>query len=355
MHVMKKLLTLNYGSSSIKVTVFNSNLEKLEKYIIKDINPDKLEDYLISIKSQIKTKIDIFVHRVVHGMNYSSPFLLSDENISILEELVKINPLHNYISIRAIKFLRSFGGIHYAVFDTDFHKTIPQEANIYGIDIDLYRKGYKRYGFHGIAFSYIVRKMKEILGKEKINLISIHLGSGCSICAIKESKSIDTSMGFTPLEGLIMQTRLGDIDPGLLIHLLESNLISKWDLYYNCGIKSLAKVNNFIELEKKYLLGDDLAIVAMEAFVYRIVKYIGSYYVLFDNLDGITFSGGIGENSYVVRKLVVSKLKNIGVEIDEDKNCSNDFIINKCSSKLKVFVVKVDEEEEMARKVLEII
>ncbi|MCS7232182.1 MAG: acetate/propionate family kinase, partial [Elusimicrobiota bacterium] len=243
-------------------------------------------------------------------------------------------------------------GIHYAVFDTDFHRTIPEYSRIYGINVDFYKKGIKKYGFHGISYSYVLRKMSEFLNKKNPNLIILHLGSGCSICAVKEGKSIDTSMGFSPLEGLIMQNRPGDIDPGLVLYLFKKGYIDYEDLYFRSGFTSIAKVKNFSELEEKYLLGENLGVLAMKSFIHRIVKYIGSYHILLNDIDGIVFTGGIGENSSLVRKLICEKIKSIGISIDDQKNKNNDFKISDSNSKIHVYVIKTNEEEEMLKIVL---
>lgn len=349
---MKIYSALNYGSSSLKIAIFAVNKSNYELINKKNITSfDNIENAIEeNINLFIDNKVDVFVHRVVHGLDYKNPFLINDETIKTLEYLAKINPLHNELALKGIKKLRSTfkEKLHYALFDTYFHNSIPSYAKVYGISLDFFRSGVKRYGFHGISYSYIVRKMKEILNKEKVDLIVLHLGAGCSICAIKENKSIETSMGFSPLEGLIMQKRSGDMDIGVVLHLIQ-NGFKPFDFYSKCGFTAMANVKNFIELEEKYKAGNDDAVLTMNAFVHRLVKYIGSYYVLLENLDGIVFTGGIGENSWLLRNLVCEKLKKIGIELNEEKNKNNELLISTSKSKINVFVIKTEEEEEMVR------
>ncbi len=349
---MRTFLCLNYGSSSLKYALFRE-----EELLLKNKVPlggeEKLEESINTIREQIIQHPEVILHRVVHGMNYESPMPINSETLTVLERLAHINPLHNSIALEGIRIsLKLFEtSHHYAIFDTDFHKSIPEYCRVYGVDYDLYRQGIKKYGFHGISYSYLLKRSIRLLQKEKPNLIMIHLGQGCSICAVKAGTSVDTSMGFTPLEGLLMVSRSGDIDAGVILHMLRLG-ISPEDLerklYRESGIKAICNASNFEELlilrEKK----DERAVLAFESFVYKLFKYIGAYWFLLEgDLDALVFSGGIGENNPELRERICQRLNFIGVKIDQEANKENREIISSQDSSIKVFVIKTDEEREM--------
>ncbi|MEN3028995.1 MAG: acetate/propionate family kinase [Aquificaceae bacterium] len=296
---MKTFLSLNYGSSSLKYALFEETRPILRaSYQCRGV--EELERALEPLKKELHMEPDAVAHRVVHGMEHRSPMLIEGGGLELLEELARINPLHNALALRGIKkSLTLFpNSKHYALFDTDFHRSIPPHARVYGLDYRLYEEGIKRYGFHGLSYSYLLRKAKEILKKERPNLIMMHLGQGCSICAVKEGLSLETSMGFSPLEGLMMVSRPGDLDSGIILELLNRGYSAeelKNILYHRAGLGAIAGVYSFKEL---LLLRDRdrRAKLAFDAFIHRLLKYVGAYWFLLEGkVDALLFSGGIGK------------------------------------------------------------
>ncbi|MCS6956852.1 MAG: acetate/propionate family kinase [Aquificaceae bacterium] len=354
---MRTFLCLNYGSSSLKYALF----EETKAVLRGSYECRRLEDFeraLEELRKNIQSVPCAVAHRVVHGMEHTSPMPIREESLKILEELAQINPLHNAIALKGIKkSLQVFPeSKHFALFDTDFHRNMPPYARIYGIDYSLYQKGIKRYGFHGLSYSYLLRKSKEILQKEKPNLIMMHLGQGCSLCAVKDGLSVETSMGFSPLEGLLMVSRPGDIDAGILLELLRMGYSPEelnHALYYRSGLSAMADVSNFKEL-LAHMDSDNRARLAFDAFIHRLLKYVGAYWFLLQGkVDALVFSGGIGENSWEVRKVICEKLSFLRIEIDNNANRENKELISTPQSPVKVLVLKTDEELEMVLRLLE--
>ncbi len=350
---MRTFLSLNYGSSSLKLGFFEEE-EPLFRESHKAFSLEDFKEILVSLRSKLKEEPHFVVHRVVHGMDYKGPMEINKDTLPLLEGLASLNPLHNSIALYCIKVsLELFPkGKHYALFDTDFHKTLPLHAQLYALNWDMYNKGIKRYGFHGISYSYLLERSKEILKKENPNLILMHLGSGCSLCAVKEGISIDTSMGFSPLEGLPMATRPGDLDPGVLLHLLKESYNPK-DLerllYQSSGIKGLWGKGDFEEVVKAKDK-DHRAKVVFDLFLHRLLKYVGAYWFLLEDcVDALVFSGGIGENSPQVRYALCEKLKPFGVKIDPRKNQKGEAVLSAEDSKVKVLLIKTDEELHMVQ------
>ncbi|MFN3946611.1 MAG: acetate/propionate family kinase [Aquificaceae bacterium] len=350
---MRTFLSLNYGSSSLKVGFFVEE-EPLLRESHKATHLEEFKKALINLKAKLKEKPQFLAHRVVHGMDYKGPMEINKDTLPLLERLATLNPLHNLIAFHCIKVsLELFPeSKHYALFDTDFHKTLPLHAQLYALSWDMYHRGIKRYGFHGISYSYLLERAKEILKKEGPNLILMHLGSGCSVCAIKEGISIDTSMGFSPLEGLPMATRPGDLDPGILLYLLKDypnpEELEKL-LYYNSGIKGLWGRESFEEVVKAKET-DQRAKVVFDLFLHRLLKYVGAYWFLLEgSVDALVFSGGIGENSPQVRHSLCEKLRPFGVEIDPRKNQEGDTLLSTENSKVKVLLIRTDEELHMVQ------
>jgi len=338
-----RVLVLNAGSSSLKYKLFDStNYEVLQEGLVENIgenNPlcrnhhDALESLDIEFSS-----LDAVGHRVVHGgEEFSQSVLINDAVIKSISSLIPLAPLHNPANLEGIRLLQSkLGNIpQVAVFDTAFHSTMPKEAYLYALPFEMYEK-YKirRYGFHGTSHSYVVKKCAERLNKNvsTLNLITLHLGNGASVCAIENGKSIDTSMGFTPLEGLVMGSRSGDIDPAIVLYMqrelglsvdaLDTMLNKKSGLLGICGENDVRKI-----LESK----SEKSQLALDMMVRRIQKYIGSYIALLGDVDVLVFTGGIGENSsYIREKILKSKLfENIRVEViptDEELEIMNEVI-----------------------------
>jgi acetate kinase len=362
-----KIGAINTGSSSLKFKLFEdgavlktktvqnismSNSAISDVYSKTDLlniknHADALKTLIDTMEDEFKT-IDILAHRVVHGGEFfTKPTLIDDEVIERLKSLKNLNPLHNEINLAGIIMAKELmpNLKQVALFDTAFHTTMPKEAFLYAIDPMFYEKyGVRKYGFHGLSHSYLTKKAANLLQKniDELNLITLHLGNGASVCAIKNGKSIDTSMGFTPLEGLVMGSRSGDIDAGVIFYMQRELGLSIDEvddiLNKKSGLVALAKSNDFQKID------DELAI---EIFARRIKKYIGAYRELLGRVDGIVFSGGIGENSAMLRERVM------GESVDVVKNIKNETIISKKDSEVKILVIKTDEEMEMVTQIEE--
>ena len=352
-----KVLVINGGSSSIKVKLMC--VEKKE--CLYEITKSEVSDYdksLQEIFSELDLDhIDVFAHRVVHGGDkYSNASLIDDDCIADIENLSSLAPLHNPVNLRAIIYIKNNikDAKQVAVFDTAFHQSIPAVAHTYALPYEFYEKyKIKRYGFHGTSHKFLSYKGAEALNKDvkDINLISLHLGNGASICAIEKSKSIDTSMGFTPLEGLIMGTRSGDIDSQIIFWLEKNTDLSFEDisniLNKKSGLLGIAGKSNMRELEELYQKGDKLAILAINMFVYRIRKYIGAFKEILGDIDAIIVSGGIGENSHFIRSLI---FKNIQEPKDTSAPCNQI-----STNENKIFVIKTNEELQIANETYELL
>ena len=296
-------------------------------------------------------------HRVVHGgEKFSESVLVNDEVLQVLEENSILAPLHNPPNLMGIyacmKLLSNIPQV--AVFDTAFHHSIPAEAFLYGLPYEFYeREGVRKYGFHGTSHRYITRKASEMTGVplDRLNMISCHLGGGASVAAIKKGWSIDTSMGYTPLEGIMMATRCGDIDPYLPLYLMRRHDMSLDEandfLNKQCGVIGLSGIDGDMrEVELAAADGDSLSYLSMKVYAYRIKKYIGSYLAILGGVEVIAFTGGVGQNSPVIREMILDGLDYMGINLDKDKNnqCRSEGRINAPSSKVKVLVIPTNEE-----------
>ncbi len=307
-------------------------------------------------------------HRVVHGgEKFAASSLITDEMLKAVEECNDLAPLHNpanLIGINACKELMPSTPM-VGVFDTAFHQTMPEDAYLYGIPYTMYEK-YKvrKYGFHGTSHSYVSKKTAEFLGKDikDMKIIVCHLGNGASICAVDGGKSVDTSMGLTPLEGLVMGTRSGDIDPAVIEFLAKKenldlagvmNLLNK-----ESGVYGLSGVSSdFRDLEAAAKEGNKKAALAREVFIYRVVKYIGSYIAAMNGVDAIAFTAGLGENDAGVRKAICDHFGYMGIEIDDAQNAKRgeDTLISTEGSKVNVVVIPTNEELAIARETLALV
>ena len=309
-----------------------------------------------------KSEITAVGHRVVHGGEaFKAPTIVDEGVIAAIKKNIPLAPLHNPPNLTGIEVARNIfpDSPQVAVFDTAFHQTIPQRAFLYALPYELYEKhGVRRYGFHGTSHSYVAEKAACYLGQplDKLNLITIHLGNGASIAAIKNGRCIDTSMGMTPLEGLVMGTRSGDVDPALPFFLaghLEMTL-DEIDEILNkeSGLKGICGTNDMREVLKKKSSGDEPANIALEVYVYRIKKHIGAYLAILESLDGLIFTAGIGENSPDVRELCCRGLSRYGIEIDPEKNRAGQTgirEINSAGSRVKILVIPTNEELKIAQ------
>ncbi|MGC8831279.1 MAG: acetate/propionate family kinase [Thermoproteota archaeon] len=300
-------------------------------------------------------------HRVVHGGDAFFESTLVDEKV--LEALRKwshLAPLHNPPNIAGIEAARSLlpRVPQVAVFDTAFHQTMPETAYLYAIPFELYEKlGIRRYGFHGTSHKYVAQKAAEILGVpiEKLRIITCHLGNGCSITAVKNGRSIDTSMGFTPLEGLVMGTRSGDIDPSIVFYLIGEGFSPREVedmLNKKSGLLGVSGVSNDIrDVEREAEAGSKRARLALEIFAYRAKKYIGAYAAVLGGLDVLVFTGGIGENDPLMRRMICGNMGFLGLEIDEEANratVGKTGVISGKQSRIRILVIPTDEELAIA-------
>ena len=306
-------------------------------------------------------------HRVVHGgEEFSDSMLINDAVIASVEKYADLAPLHNPPNLTGIR--ASQRGLprakQVACFDTAFHTTIPEVAYLYALPYELYEKyRIRRYGFHGISHRYVARRAADLLGKDKdsANIITCHLGNGCSITAVKNGKSVDTSMGLTPLEGVVMGTRSGDMDPAILFYLADKGY-SVDELNTLCNKKSgllgiSGQSNDMRNLSELTAAGDKRARLALDIFAYRIKKYIGAYTAVLGTVDAVVFTGGIGENNPNLRAQICADQLQIGIEIDPDKNAAatgKESEISTHSSRIKVFVIPTDEEAAIAKDTYEL-
>ncbi len=302
-------------------------------------------------------------HRVVHGgERLNQPMVITDAVKGVIREYFHLAPLHNPPNLEGILAAEAAfpGAVQVGIFDTAFHSTIPARAFMYALPLDLYEKDkIRRYGFHGISHQNVSRTAAQFLGRppEELNLITCHLGNGCSITAVKGGRSVDTSMGLTPLEGLVMGTRCGDLDPAIVLHVMEhrgltlaqvSRMLNKESGLLGLSGGKLSDLRDIIDAMAK---GDRSAETALEVFCYRIRKYIGAYMASMGRVDAVVFTAGIGENSPLVREKVVAGLEGLGISVDRHKNhapSKAEREISPPDSPTKVLVIPTREEREIA-------
>jgi acetate kinase len=354
-----KILVINSGSSSIKSQLINLDT----KETIMKFNIDEVVDYneaLNKIFEKIDLeKIDAFAHRVVHGADlFAKSVIIDDEVIEKLDKIEYLAPLHNPHNLRAIKILKKLypNKPQVAVFDTAFHHTMPPKAFMYALPYELYEhEKIRKYGFHGSSHAYLTKQCSSILNKniDSLNIITLHLGNGCSACAIKNGKAVDTTMGFTPLEGLMMGTRSGDIDPSIVLYLnqkLDMNLQNISELLNKkSGLKGICKYSNMQEVIEASNKNDKYSQLALEMFVYKIAKIIGAYFIVLGKIDAIVFSGGIGQYSSIVREKICQEIKeSMKIVLNKEANNKNQQIISSKSSSIELFVIPTDEQMYIA-------
>jgi acetate kinase len=302
-------------------------------------------------------------HRVVHGgEHFTESHLIDAEVVRGIERAMPLAPLHNPHNLKGYTVCRDlFPDLpQVAVFDTAFHHTLPPYAFLYGLPYDYYRRQrIRRYGFHGTSVRYVFYRYRELTGAARTtsNLIVCHLGNGCSITAIENGQSVDTSMGFTPLEGVMMGTRSGDLDPSIILHLMTKDelaphevatLLNRWSGLYGLSGES----NDMRTVINSMTAGDERSKVAVQVFCYRIRKYIGAYWAALGRLDAIIFTGGIGQNAALVRQMVCDRLDALGAQIDEGRNMSlggREGLVSLANSRIAIWVIPTNEELLIAR------
>ncbi len=390
-----KVLVINAGSSSLKYQLIETDTEAvLAKGVCERIGMDgatlnhngkqsvKIQAAMPTHKEAIKLVLDALVnadhgvissmaeiaavgHRVLHSAeDFSDSTLITPETLKIIESNVDLGPLHMPPNIMGIKACREVmpDAPMVAVFDTTFHSTMPDYAFMYGIDYDDYKK-YKvrKYGFHGTSHAYVSGRASAHMGTDKIKTVVCHLGNGASISAVKNGKCVDTSMGLTPLEGLVMGTRSGDIDPAVIEYLMgkKGYDVHQMTDYLNkkCGVYGVSGVSSdFRDLESAVNSGNERAKLALDMFSYRVKKYVGSYAAAMGGLDCLVFTGGIGEHTVCVREAVCENMEFLGIELDKKLNENpprdTEYVISSAKSKVKVFIIPTNEELYIARETL---
>ncbi|GAA3124226.1 acetate kinase [Planomonospora alba] len=302
-------------------------------------------------------------HRVVHGGTaFTEPTLITDRVVEKIKKLVPLAPLHNPANVEGIQVARRLRPDlpQVGVFDTAFHCTIPEAAATYAIDrATAERYGIRRYGFHGTSHAYVSREAARLADRPDPNVIVLHLGNGASVSAVAAGRCVETSMGMTPLEGLVMGTRSGDVDPGVLVHLRREARMRTEEvdglLNRRSGLLGLCGDNDMRAVERRVAEGDPDAELALSVYCHRIRKYVGAYYAVLGTVDVIAFTAGVGENSALVRERALAGLEALGIALDPGLNAAGKGLISADGSRVKVAVIPTDEELEIARQTLEVV
>jgi acetate kinase len=397
-----KILVINCGSSSIKYELFNIEehtvltsgvVERIGETKGKLTHKWRTEDGSFTVKtyeqpitshqeafglirlamreSQVIEDLNELAavgHRVVHGGEaFKEPALLNETVLQAIKKVTPLAPLHNPANLTGIEIAMKLmcDVPHVAVFDTAFHQSIPDYAYRYALPEELYHDhGVRRYGFHGTSHHYVAKQAALQLNRapQSVNLITLHLGNGASAAAIKQGRCIDTSMGLTPLEGLIMGTRSGDIDPAIPFYLAKHAHLSFEDvdtlLNKQSGLKGICGFNDMREVHHQAKNGNPAAQLAIEMYCYRIQKYVGAYYAVLGQVDAVVFTAGIGENATFIREKVCKGLNGLGINLDTEKNLSSGsgvLDISTADSPVKILVIPTDEEGEIAEQTMSLL
>ena len=385
-----KILVLNSGSSSLKYQLFDVNGEEYEviakglaerigihgsmvsiKYLTSGAkktvevdlpthNEALREVFALLLDGAIKSLDEIAAvgHRVVHGGEiFKESALVDDKVIAQISELSTLAPLHNPAAVLGLEAVKNAlpNVPQVTVFDTAFHQTMPKEAFLYGLPLEQYTKHrIRRYGAHGTSHQYVAQEAAKIIGANK-KIITCHIGNGASISAVKDGKCIDTSMGFTPLAGVVMGTRSGDVDPYIPLHIMkyQNKSVDEVNVLLNkqSGMQGLCGFSDMRDVEAAYLKGEAKAVDALHVYAYAILLFIGSYIAALGGVDAIVFTAGVGENSPILRKMLLERLSYLGIELDEENNNKRGetLEITKPGSKVRAFVIPTNEELVIAR------
>lgn len=388
------VLVINSGSSSIKYQLVNPETgEAIASGLVEQIGEpeghiehnyngqttdlhEPIADHGVGLREVIRlfnevgpsladAGIKAVGHRVVQGGKYFDKAEIIDDRVAgIIEELIPLGPLHNPAHLKGINVARELFDVpNVAVFDTAFFQGLPAEAATYGLEKTVAEKyQIRRYGAHGTSHQFISKKVAEFLGRDDLKQIVLHLGNGASVSAVVNGHAVDTSMGLTPLEGLVMGTRTGDIDPAAVFHLarVAGMSIDEIDDLFNkkSGMKGLTGDNDMRKVWERAEAGDQVAIDALDVYIHRLLKYVGSYTAVMGGLDVITFTAGIGENSAQTRKALVERLAPFGVKLDETKNAERSKeprVISTEDSSVVVMVIPTNEELSIAQQAMEVI
>ncbi|WP_033345534.1 acetate kinase [Catenuloplanes japonicus] len=356
---MSRVLVLNTGSSSLKYRLFDG-AETVAKGLVEEVT-DHARALQETFNEISLDNLDAVGHRVVHGgADFTRPTRIDDDVVRTIERLIPLAPLHNPANLAGIETARKLlpDVPQVAVFDTAFHSTLPPEASTYAIDMETATANrVRRYGFHGTSHAYVSRRTAALLNKdpEHTNVITLHLGNGASACAVEGGRSVATSMGLSPLEGLVMGTRSGSLDPAIIFHLHRVGGLSLDEidelLNKRSGLRGLAGVSDMREVERRRQQGDEAATLAFDVCTRRIKELVGSYYAVLGRVDAITFTAGVGENSAAVRAAALAGLGALGIEVDADRNAAperGERVVSSPESRVTVCVVPTDEELEIA-------
>jgi acetate kinase len=370
-----RVLVLNSGSSSVKYQLLDmADESRLASGLVERIGEEGgVADHAAALEQAARElkerglgldspRLAAIGHRVVHGgTRFTEPTLITDEVVAEIGRLVPLAPLHNPANITGITVARELRPDlpQVAVFDTAFHATIPEAAARYAIDTDVAdRYGIRRYGFHGTSHAYVSTAVAGLLGRapSEVNVIVLHLGNGASASAVRGGVCVDTSMGLTPLEGLVMGTRSGDLDPGVLLHLervagMDADAVDRL-LNKGSGLLGLCGANDMREIGRRMAGGDERAQLAFDVYVHRLRRYLGAFTAVLGRVDAVVFTAGVGENSAAVREAALRDLEGLGIELDSVRNAvraSGPRLVSAPSSRVAVAVVPTDEELAIAR------
>lgn len=394
---MKNILVINSGSSSLKFQLIRLPGEKVlasglverigqekgklhyssadfstsEELKIEDhsVALKKITDYLLDSQNGVikdASEIPAIGHRVVHGGDaFSETILINKEVKAEIKKLFSLAPLHNPPNLKGIEVAEEIfpQAKQVCVFDTAFHSSIPDKASHYAIPLSFAKDhNIKVYGFHGTSHKYVTGRAIEKLERENSKIISVHLGNGCSITAVKDGKSIDHSLGFGPVNGLIMGTRSGDIDQSVIFYMVEKLGYSAKEvsdlLHHKSGMLGLTGYSDLRDIEAEAEKGNEACLLALQMNAYRIKKFIGSYTAIMNGLDALVFTAGIGENSSTLRSMVCKDMNYLGIELNEEKNSlrsKEERLINSDDSTVKVMVIPTNEELEIARQTFQLL
>lgn len=387
---MSKIFALNAGSSSLKFSIFEIPSEEVvasglidriglnDSNVVIKYNGEKFTDVKDVPDHDVATKILLEKlktlgiiknfdeiagtgHRVVAGGEvFKDSLLIGEDELNQIDSLSEYAPLHNPAEVKVIRAFHKLlpGKPAVGVFDTSFHTTMPAENYLYGVPYEYYEKyGARKYGAHGTSHKYVSLRCAELMGKkpEEVNIITCHVGNGASITAVKKGKSIDTSMGFTPVAGVVMGTRSGDVDPSMLAYIMEKEHIDMTEmlriLNNESGLKGLSGVSSDMrDVEEAMAKGNKRAKIALDVYISAVRRYVGSYLAELNGADAIVFTAGVGENSAPFREQVLADMENLGIKIDKERNESTkEGLISTDDSRVKVYVIPTDEELMIVR------
>lgn len=360
----ENVLVVNAGSSSLKLKTYpQGGSVTVERLARPGAHGEALAAGLGSLGDGSPYAPDVVGHRIVHGgTRYTAPTPVTDDVLAGIAELGALAPLHNPANLEALEAALTLvpEAVHVAVFDTAFHATLPRRAYLYGLPLEYAERGLRRYGFHGTSHDYVSREAGRLLARprEDLRIVTLHLGNGASGAAVDHGVVVDTSMGFTPLEGLLMGTRSGDVDPGLLLHLMREGMDEdalNELLNRGSGLAGMSRVGNDMrDVRAAAEAGSEAARAALEVYAYRVRKLIASYAAAMGGLDAVVFTAGVGENDPLIRAEALRGLGFLGLEIDDQANSAGGPVISAPQSRVSVLVVPTDEESVIAVQAIEV-